>query len=183
MKKVFLSVLVASVLVFSIASCSKEDEVKVPVEAKDDDKGGANTSIEGTWKYTAVNIENEYDINNDGKKSKNLVEETNCFVDAALILNKDKTSLLKDRTLKVTTEAGKNDEVIFTTECIALSDSPSTWSQKGDILTLTENEIKVTRDFKLENNKLTFTLEKMFGFKLPNGELVLEDITYILTKE
>ena len=67
MKKIFLNLFILSGLLLATA-CSS-----------DSDDNDNNAELEGTWRLTAWNVGESYDLNNDGTSSSNLLDEIDCY--------------------------------------------------------------------------------------------------------
>ncbi|MDC9724061.1 MAG: DUF5004 domain-containing protein [Urechidicola sp.] len=75
-------------MIFSFISCSSsEDEID---------------TIYGTWELTSYTLENEYDFNNDGIASNNVLSEIDCFSDLTFTLNNDSTVFYPESNSTVT---------------------------------------------------------------------------------
>lgn len=77
MKKLLLNLCLAFMLV-CFASCSSDDM-----------QDSNDLSIVGVWQLTAWNVEGGFDINNDGTKSSNLLNEIDCFRNETLFFDKN----------------------------------------------------------------------------------------------
>jgi len=59
--------------------------------SSDDDSNDTTANLEGTWKLTAFNTENAYDLNEDGTTSTSVMDETSCYQNETITFNADGT--------------------------------------------------------------------------------------------
>ena len=175
MKKLILSLLAASTLVFT--SCSS-----------DDDGGSSGVSMTGTWKLTAWNSSIGYDINNDGTASTNLLDEFDCYNNETVVVSSNNTAVVNstsyaDITAEIT--AGTTDEFTYTVDCVQENDSfPVTWSVSGNTITFDEGtatEVNGT----ISGNTISVVVPE--GFVVYSSDfseiLVSQDLTFVYTKQ
>lgn len=104
MRKIFGLVIV----IIAFTACSKDDN---------DDN---NLSIEGIWKLTAFEVENAYDLNNDGIASKNILTEIDCY-HQDIIFNADDTGQIiyySYAQIELNLIPGTTDEYEYVTNCV-----------------------------------------------------------------
>ncbi len=157
--------------------------------SSDDDSGEATTSIAGTWKMTAFNTENAYDLNNDGTASKSVMDETNCFQNQLMLFNLDGTGKnTSNSSLDIELELvlGTTDQYEYTIDCISETEIDSF------TYTNTNNEVRINVDGEtftatLSNNTLTYVVPGGFPIEVEDPSegmiTITEDITLIYTKQ
>lgn len=175
MKKVILSLLAVSALIFT--SCSK-----------DNDDNNSTATIEGTWKLTAWNSTTAYDLNNDGTSNLNLLQEFDCYSNENVVFSANNTAVANstsyvDITAEITT--GTVNEYTYTVDCIQENDFfPLTWSVSGNTITFdsgTPDEVVAT----LNGNTFSFLVpEGLVVADAQNAEVVVnQDLTFVYTKQ
>lgn len=157
--------------------------------SSDDDSNNTTISVEGTWKMTAFNTENAYDLNGDGIPSRNVMDETDCFQNELMLFNVDGTGLITSNSvLEIGLEmvVGTTDEYEYTIECI------SEVTIDSFTYTITNNEVSIDVDgdistATLSNNTLTVVIPEGFFIEVEDPESgiisILENITIIYTKQ
>jgi hypothetical protein len=157
--------------------------------SSDDDNSSDTTSLEGTWKMTAFNTENAYDLNNDGMASTSVMDETNCYQNETLVFNADGATGTAVNSsyaeIELTLVAGTTDEYEYTVTCVSEDDStPFAYIQNGNNVTLTvagSNQAAT-----LSGNTLTYVIQEGFFVEVENNgttATVTEDITFVFTKQ
>ncbi|MEM0517765.1 MULTISPECIES: lipocalin family protein [Aequorivita] len=156
--------------------------------SSDDDSSSNEASIEGTWKMTAFNTENAYDLNNDGTASTSVMDETNCYQNETIVFNADGTGTAFNTSyadIELTLVAGTTDEYEYTVTCVSEDDStPFLYTQNGNTITLTMGGFN--QDVTLSGNTLTYVFEEGFYVEVDNNgttTTVTEDITFVFTKQ
>ncbi len=156
--------------------------------SSDDDSSNATVSLEGTWKMTAFNTENAYDLNNDGTASTSVMEETNCYQNETMVFNADGSGTINNTSyadIELTLVAGTTDEYEYNVTCVSENDStPFVYVQNGNEITLTLAGF--TETATLSGNTLTYVIEEGFFVEVDNNGTtvtVAEDITFVFTKQ
>lgn len=157
--------------------------------SSDDDNGNTNaTSLEGTWKMTAFNTENAYDLNNDGTASTSVMDETNCYQNETLVFNADGTGAANNTSyaeIELTLITGTTDEYEYTVTCVSENDTtPFLYTKNGNDVTL--NVSGSSQAATLSGNTLTYVFQDGFFVEVDNNgttTTVTEDITFVFTKQ
>ncbi len=127
--KSILSLLAFS-FVFVAISCDDE-----PIDPAIDPSTFGNSGVAGTYLMTAFNSSVPTDLNNDGTRSTNQMNETNCFNGNTMILNSDNTFTATSKGIDIETN-GTNETIT----CFVDPNITGTWSLSGNQLTLTYTE-------------------------------------------
>ncbi len=154
-----------------------------------DDDSNNTTSLQGTWKMTAFNTENAYDLNNDGTASTSVMDETNCYQNETLVFNADGSTGSAIATsyadIELTLVAGTTDEYEYSVTCVSEDDTtPFLYTQNGNNVTLSFGGDSQT--LTLSGNTLTYVFEEGFFIEVDNNgttTTVTEDITFVFTKQ
>ncbi|MGB1230820.1 MAG: hypothetical protein ACPG5M_01130 [Winogradskyella sp.] len=180
MKKNVLKVLALLMVVISF-SCSN-----------DDDGGSDNVELTGTWKLTALNAIETYDLNNDGSASINLLNEMNCLTNETLVFS-DTNVVTANSTSYVDIyaelETGSTTDYDYTVECESeVYSDPATYVRNGNSVTITiqddEDEDEVLVGI-ISGNTFSFVVpESLYIENLDNfDEDIEQDVTYVFTKQ
>ena len=152
--------LIASFLLITLSlilnSCSNE-----PIDPAIDLNSFLNTGITGTYLLTAFNSSITVDLNGDGIRSTNQLDETNCFNGNTLTLSADNTFIATSKGLDIVTN-GTNNVI----ECFVDPNTTGTWELNGSILSLsyTESGNVYTDEYEVSGSTLTYSII--------NGEIV-----------
>ncbi|SMC33931.1 hypothetical protein [Moheibacter sediminis] len=177
MRKLLQSSIYLIISISLFTSCEAwEDESYHP----GDTNNGEDVTIPGVWKLTELNLEEPFDFNQDGTANTSLMAETNCYQNELMSFLPNNTGISTSNSYAQITIDGEN----YTVECVEETEETNfTWSQ-------TQNDITVVIDGQtvtavLSGNKLTYTIPE--GFMTgPNGEggfEILQDITFVFTKQ
>lgn len=133
------------------------------------------SSVEGAWKLVAYNVIDGFDINNDGIKSVNILEEIGCANNEVLVfestgvvsINASFNPLIQIRLLNETT-----NEYAFNVECDieGVISFATSFSQKGNAISFNNH------DALLSDNQLYIVFEDAF-------EIFNEDYSKVLARE
>jgi hypothetical protein len=163
-------------LLIIISSCSK-DSTETEV---------STISPAGKYKLTAFNTSVPTDLNTDGKKSTNQLDETNCLNDSYLTVNSDNTFKANSKGVEIEYDA--NDNASMT--CSVDPDITGTWSFKDNSVTFTYKEVGTVDPksdvFKLEQNKLSLKIKggTIVGISSDGVPIeLISDIELIYTKQ
>lgn len=175
MKKIALGFLVF-IASFGISSCDPwEDDSYHEVTPPDED-----AEIPGTWKLTAITLQEAYDLNADGTASSDLMAETNCYQNELLTFNQDMTGVATSNSYANITVSGE----VFNVECIEETEEmPFAWAQLQNTVTITLDAQMVNAT--LDGNTLTYVIPEGFVvFDSENGDVTIsQDMTFVYTKQ
>ncbi|NND62190.1 MAG: DUF5004 domain-containing protein [Flavobacteriaceae bacterium] len=172
MKKIILALLVGTF----IMSCSSDDE------------GNTEINIEGNWKLTSFTSENNYDINEDGSASNNILIETACYENETIDFNSDGSGTVTSRsyadiTLNLVT--GSSTEYEYSVECVdELEETAFVWTENGNTITITGAGFMYDATFTATT--MTFTIPDGLFLEVEEGggtAVATEDITFVYTKQ
>lgn len=172
MNKLFLTVITAFVLVLG-TSCATE-------ELEDSN----NLSIKGVWNLTAWNIDNGFDINNDGIISTNLLNEISCHQNETLLFEANGVVSL-NTTFKPNLEIyllnSRVEQYSFNLECdtegvVSLATS---YTKSGNTIMIGETEASI------EINQMSIVFENSIEIYNEDFTEVLEtrDLTLVYIKQ
>lgn len=128
-----ISVLFVSIIIYTLISCSKEN----------------NDSIEGEWTSTSIMLNNAIDFNGDGTAENEIEKELPCL-NHSLILRKDRTGIYISN---LAIPALQPSTVPYT--CSDESSNEIIWSESNNTISI--SGVNSNLDFKinvLENNSL-----------------------------
>jgi uncharacterized lipoprotein YehR (DUF1307 family) len=176
MKKILLLLVVA----VAVTACSKND---------DDSGNNGSVSVEGNWKLTSFTTENEYDLNEDGTASNNVMTETGCYLNETIAFNGDATGTAQSTSYaEITLDlvAGTTNEYEYSIACVQENETTAfAWTQNGDTVVLTFAGFTYTG--AKSDDTITIVLENGLAFEVEddNGGTVMitEDITFVYTKQ
>ena len=169
--------LVFSVVSLFLFSCSSDDDAPAPVDP-----------IVGTWKMTAFEVENQYDLNNDGTASRELISETNCYQNETIQINEGGAAIANSNsflTVVGTLVAGTTDQYTYTFTCENEAEiTPTNWTLNGTTLSFQEDDgFTVTATYN-GSNEFSFTVPGGFEIYSAGFNVVAEeDITITYTKQ
>lgn len=156
--------------------------------SKDDDNNDNSTSVEGTWKLTAFETENAYDLNNDGTASKSVMDETSCYQNEFIKFNADGTGQATSNSyaeIQLVLVAGTNDEYEYSIDCVSEIDvTPFVYIKDGNQVDLSVGGSNASAT--ISGNTLTYVIQDGFFVEVDdNGTTttVTEDITFVYTKQ
>lgn len=165
MNKLLFILCFASLLV---TSCSEEDD---------------GLSVVGTWKLTAWNVADGFDINNDGTVSTNILDEIECTNSEALIF--EATGVMSSNNtfnpaINIALLDGTTDSYTFNITCDqeGVISFATTYSQSLDTVTFNDSE------FTIIGNQLLREIKE--GIKIYNEGftevIATKDLTLVYTK-
>lgn len=97
--------------------------------ACDDDRDTDNRDITGTYDLTAFNTPAPVDYDGDGTSSANMLDESDCYDDSRITINRDGTYILEDNFIGIHGTTSFCDSRI----------TKGTWSRSGNMLTTTSD--------------------------------------------
>lgn len=131
------------------------------VLACDDDRDTGNRDITGTYDLTAFNTPIPVDYDGDGISSTNMVDETSCYNDSRITINRDGTYILEEGSVRIQ----------GTTSFCDLRITKGTWTRSGNALTTTSDladDIVVTNyAFTTENGISKNTMTSISNANYP----------------
>ena|SRR5690606_1607557 len=133
-------------LVIIFIGCSKDDEKNEEV------------SFEGFYKLTAVELLHPYDLNNDGMKSTNLLNELSCYDQETLQFNADGTGQANNTSYPDIYHLG---DQVYNVECILASKS---WQFE-----FLKNESTISLNLPVFGNITGELYDNKFSFEIPSG--------------
>lgn len=145
------------------------------------------TELEGTWLLTAWIGTEAIDLNNDGVENINFLEEMDCYTNETILFNTDNTAVATSTsfaTFEFIIEVGTTNSFEYSITCEEELDiTNGTWSQNGNIVTITDNF--GTTDFTLNGNQLSiFVPEGFFAFNSDDFTVTTsQDLTFVYTKQ
>jgi hypothetical protein len=171
MKNLLSLILVAAIFV----SCSS-----------DDDDGGV--ALQGTWKLTAFNTQNAYDLNGDGIISNDVMGQTNCLQNETLVFNETNTGAeMSTSRINIELEivTGTTDEYEYSFECLNVAETTAfTWTQNGNTVVITQGII--TFSGTQTGNEITFFIPNGYAIPVEDGDEIVfvnEDLTMVYQKQ
>jgi len=171
MKKLLSLVLIAAIFV----SCSSDDD-------------DAGVAVEGTWKMTAFNTQNAYDLNGDGIISNDVMGQTGCLQNETIIFNANNTGAdMSTSRIDIELElvVGTTDEYEYSFECLNIAETTAfTWTQNGNTIVITQAGFSFSGT--LSGNEITFLIPEGFPVPVVEGEgtaTVNEDLTIVYQKQ
>lgn len=175
MKKIVLGLAVL-LSGFSLTSCEPwEDDSNNP-----DTTPTEEITLEGTWKLTALNLEEAYDFNGDGTSSTSLMSETNCYQNELMEFMTDYTGIATSNSYANVSIDGET----FSVECIEeVEETTFVWNQTGNSVTLNVGGANIVAT--KTDNKLTYVIpEGFYASDMGEGGVeILQDITFVYTKQ
>ena len=147
-------------------------------------KDDVDNSIVGTWELTAWNIDEAFDINNDGVSSFNLLSEIDCFSNETLIFEKDNIVSLNttfNPELSITLLNEEVREYVFDVSCnndgvISLATS---YSVDGNFVLIGESEANI------DNGKIYLVFKDRIEIHNEGLSKIIDskDLTLVYTKK
>jgi hypothetical protein len=172
-KKLLLTVLLSTVFF----SCSSNDNDE-----------STDVSVEGTWKLTGYELENPYDINQDGSASTSVIDETSCYNNETIVFNQDNTGKIISRSyVDFSSEItiGGNSELSVALECIEEEETIDfSWNLEGNMLVLDASGEKTT--MVVEGDDISYSIPKGYSFEsVENNAIVTinENVTFTYTRQ
>ncbi|WCO00335.1 hypothetical protein [Psychroserpens ponticola] len=165
-----------ALFLFNMSSCSSDD-------SKDDGKVGDVVTIEGVWKLTALAVESSFDFNNDGVYSRNLFEETPCYLDDFINFRADGSVNIVSALTNISVDVTSSTDYEHVYECLDGLDQESSWIKEGNLVTV-ENGSTDLEGYIFENT-LIVTLRDTFEIEMFDGTNYFyqeEDIVLEYTK-
>lgn len=147
--------------------------------------------VEGTWKLTAWNVGESYDLNNDGTASSNLLDEIDCYNNETIVFANNIATYMSTSYADIYFESSEEGESTYTIECEQeIENSPAAYSVSGNTVTITET---YEEDGEVYEDVIVATMNgNMLSFVIPDGyyvegddfEVVVEqDLTFVFTKQ
>lgn len=153
------------------------------VSCSSDDDGNTTLTAEGEWLVTALLVESSFDFNGDGTASRDLFEETPCYIGNSIMFF-DNGSVIIDIDFTYI-YVNNNDEQDY--ECQNGLDITSTWTQNGNTITVANDDQQGDIVGTISGNDLTVTIPDGFEMELYDAGTgqsvdVSEDFTIVFTK-
>lgn len=164
------------VLFAFLASCSS------------DDGDSSNNNTEGTWLLTNFQLNQSYDIDNNGTPNSNMLNEVSCNVQNRFVFDSDGTGALVSDGEQISVDAEEiNGSYEYAVECDNIDSSIGyAWSEEGTSVYLTQTFLGDTELIK-SGNTLTYFLPNAFEIPIiENGNFTgyeFVDVTFIYTKQ
>jgi hypothetical protein len=163
-----ISGLILLLAAFTFISCDNEPiDSSINIEDFGGTSGGNIANIVGTYKLTHFNTSVPTDLNGDGVKSTNQMNETVCFNNSFLVLGSNNTFAAASKGVEIDVQVdGVTGLTTQTMQCYEDPPISGTWSKSGNIITLsyTQDGEQHTDSFTLIGNTLQLTVV--------NGEIV-----------
>jgi len=167
MKRILFSTLVFS---FLVSACSNDDSDV--------------SSVEGVWKLVAYNVAEGFDINKDGIKSVNILEEIECVNNEVLVFESTgvvSTHFSFNPEIQIYRLNEVTNEYAFNVECDieGVISYASSYSQKGNTITFNNHKASVA------DNQLLLVFEDAIEIFNSDFTIVLarEDLTLVYSKQ
>jgi hypothetical protein len=157
MKIIFKSILV--LFVFSLFACSSDDSN----DSKEDD----TVTFRGAYELTSLVVETSFDFNNDGIASRNLFEETPCYVGDFIDFRADGFVNIVSALAYISVEVSSPTDYEHVYECLNGFDTISTWTKEGNIITVENGGTDLVG--VINGNTLTVTLQDTFEIEMFDG--------------
>ncbi len=175
--------IVLAVAAFLTLSCSD-----------DDNNSTSNTSLEGTWKLTAFNLNEAVDINEDGTASVDFISETGCYNNSNIVFSGNNVATLNMQELDIELDLviGTEDSYEYSIDCIDATPEVAAYSVSGNsvsvISTYVEDGVTETETIVMtqSNNTLTVTIPEFTNVPVEeNGEVTYTFVgaTLVFTKQ
>ena len=142
------------------------------------------TTVEGKWKLTAYNVADGFDINNDGIKSINVLDEIDCVSNEFLTFESNGV-MYSDSTfnpdIRIALLDGTTNEYAFNITCDqeGVIGFATNYTQKGDTITYNNRKVSII------GNQLY--VEYKNGIKIYNENFTkvvgTKDLTMVYTKQ
>jgi hypothetical protein len=141
-------------------------------------------SVEGEWKLTGYNSVTGFDINDDGVKSVNLLEEIECTNNETLIF--DSNGVMSSNNtfnpkIDIALKDGSKSEYVFNVECDleGVIGFATGYSQNGDIITYKNHSASIIE------NQIFIVFENAIEIYNADYTEVIEtqDLTLVYTKQ
>ncbi|MCT4630002.1 hypothetical protein [Winogradskyella sp.] len=169
--KVKIQLLLVFITCLIIASCSSDDE------------GNVTLTPEGQWLVSSLLVESSFDFDGDGNASRDLFQETSCY-DGNFIEFFDSGNVTIDIDFTYIFVNNNNEQDFECQNGFGLS---STWTQNGNVITVTNDNEQGNIVGTISGNTLTVTILNGFEMELydeVNNQTVdvTEDFTIVFTK-
>ncbi|MDO5969730.1 hypothetical protein Q4Q35_07910 [Flavivirga aquimarina] len=143
-----------------------------------------NISVVGTWKLTARNVVDGFDINNDGTVDTNILNEVDCVNNETLIFETNgvvSSNKTYNPDIDIALLDGTTDDYIFNVTCDeqGIIGFATTYTQDMNTVTFNDNE------FTIIGNQLSREIKE--SIKIYNEDfteiVATKDLTLIYTKQ
>ena len=142
------------------------------------------TQVDGTWKLTAWNVGESYDLNNDGTASSNLLDEMDCYNNETIVFANNTATYMSTSYADIYFEAtgGGSTEGTYTIECEQeIENSPAAYTVSGNTVTITET---YEEDGQVYEEVIVATLNgNTLSFVIPDGYYVEDDEFEVLVEQ
>jgi len=170
------------VIMLAFTSCN-DDDVDFSMEEEE------TALLEGRWNLTAFRTENEYDLNEDGTASNDLIAETGCYMEDFLQFINISTIVFTSRSfanIELDIVTGTTDEYEYTITCESQTElTNATFTADGDTLEiLVEGQTPV--EGTINGTTLTIVIPDSFPIEVEEGDgtaTLTEDVTFVYTKQ
>ena len=188
--KIFGSLLLL-ITAFTFTSCENEPiDSAINLEDFGINNGQPITNVVGTYKLTNFNTSVPTDLNGDGVKSTNQLNETSCFNNSFLVINTNHTFAADSKGIEIDINVdGVTGAITQTIACFEDPPISGTWTKAGNVITFsyTENGDNITESFNIVGNTLQLTINngEVVGTEQTTGAPVYltSNITLIYTKQ
>lgn len=107
-----------------------------------------STTVEGMWKLTAYNVDNGFDINNDGIKSINILDEIDCANNEFLTFEPNgviSSNLTFNPDIRIVLLDGTTDEYVFNVTCDneGVIGFAANYTQNGETITYNNKNVSI----------------------------------------
>ena len=147
----------------------------------DDDSNDNNAAaLAGEWKLTAATMGEAYDINNDGVASTNLMTQTSCFNNSALVLTATGQAVVALEDMNVGFSTGPSTN--FTIDCVSPDVLTGTFS-------INDNRVIISNgvdgyEFTRNGNTMTLHFDGYYGVPGQSGSpIYFTDADFVFTKQ
>ncbi|MBP0903301.1 hypothetical protein ACFSKN_00235 [Mariniflexile gromovii] len=143
-----------------------------------------NLTIEGVWRLTAMNVEDGFDINEDGVANVNLLNEIDCVNNETLVFE-SKGVVTSNKTfnpdIKIALLEGTTDAYVFDVECDVEGtiNFAVNYTQNNNLIIINESEAI------LNGNQLTRVFENAINIYSEDfiNVIATKKVTLVYTKQ
>lgn len=112
------------------------------ISCGDDDSESTGTSVNGTWKLTAFELDQDVDFNEDGTSSSDLIAESGCYDNSNIVFNNSNVATFNFQELDIELDLviGTENTYEYTIDCLPSTPEVAAYTVSG-------NNVNVTFDY------------------------------------